>query len=162
MQTVLIAITMADAAHTVSFMRFIVDDGRGIKQEPTAENIQRLIDEAFRLRPEQPASWRIISEAELPDCSCPYRNALRDSGKHFQHDMSHAREIHRARLRFAREPHLAQLDVEYQRADERGDKKGKVSVTEQKQRLRDLPSNPRIAAAGSVEELKAAWPDYLA
>lgn len=82
----------------------------------------------------------------------PYRDALKDDGVSLSHDMPKAREIHRKRMRDAREPKLAALDVEQLRGR---------NVEAQKQALRDVTSDPRIDAATTVEELKAAWPEIL-
>lgn len=82
----------------------------------------------------------------------PYRDALKDAGVSLSHDMPKAREIHRKKMRDAREPKLAALDVEQLRGR---------NVEAQKQALRDVTSDPRIDAATTVEELKAAWPEIL-
>lgn len=72
-------------------------------------------------------------------------------------DMPKCREIQKAKLRVARAPMLAALDVDYQRADEAGDNKRKQDITKEKQRLRDVTDDPRIAAAQTVDELKKVW-----
>ena len=69
-------------------------------------------------------------------------------------NMVKAREIHRTLIRAARAPLMAALDVEYQRADERGDADAKASVAARKQALRDAPADPRIEAAQTIKELR--------
>ena len=68
-------------------------------------------------------------------------------------NMDKAREIKRNQLRVDRAPHLSVLDIEYQKADERGDEKGKASVSLQKQVLRDITQHVAIDDASTPEEL---------
>ena len=72
-------------------------------------------------------------------------------------DMAKAREIHKARIRAAREPKLAELDIEYQRADETNDTTKKSEIAAKKQALRDAPADSGIAAASDTDALKALW-----
>lgn len=74
-------------------------------------------------------------------------------------NMAKAREIHRAKMREAREPLFAKLDIAYQRATETG--ADTSAIVAQKQALRDVTTNPAIEAAQTTEELKAVWPDCL-
>jgi hypothetical protein len=76
-------------------------------------------------------------------------------------DMNVARDVWRTRIRAARAPRLAALDIEYQRADERDDDAAKQAVVAKKQVLRDATDDPRIEAAATIEELTAAWPEGL-
>jgi hypothetical protein len=71
-----------------------------------------------------------------------------------QIDMAKAVEIQRNRIRALREPLLAAFDVEFMRAVERGDQAEQARVVAEKQRLRDLPNDPRLTAARTVDELK--------
>lgn len=98
-------------------------------------------------------SWRIIDESEIP-ADRSYRNAWRDTGAGIEHDMTRARDLHKDKLRREREPKLEALDVEYQRADEQGDNQKKQQIAAQKQALRDITKDPRIAAAKTIEQLK--------
>lgn len=74
-------------------------------------------------------------------------------------DMTKARNIHRDRMRAARAPKLAALDVAFQRALETGG--DTVSIVAQKQALRDVTANPEIEAAQTPDDLKKVWPDLL-
>lgn len=76
-------------------------------------------------------------------------------------DMAKARDIWRGKMRTAREPLLAALDIEYQRADERGDAEAKADVVSRKQALRDVTDDPAIDAAQTPDDLKAIWPTCL-
>lgn len=76
-------------------------------------------------------------------------------------DMDKARAIQKQRMRDARAPLLASLDVEYQRADEAGDDVAKAEIIVRKQVLRDVTADPAIAAAKTPDDLKAVWPTCL-
>lgn len=102
---------------------------------------------------------QVIEPSELPDRT--FRNAWKHDGDKVDVDMPKAREIHKDNLRLLRAPKLAALDIEYQRADERGDVARKVEIAVQKQALRDVTNAAGIDAAQTPEELKAAIPDAL-
>ena len=70
-------------------------------------------------------------------------------------DMAKAREIHKDKLRLARAPKLAELDVEFQKALEAGS--STTDIVAKKQALRDAPADSGIAAANSADALKAQW-----
>jgi hypothetical protein len=57
-----------------------------------------------------------------------------------------------------REPLLAALDVEFMRAVERGDQAEQARMAIEKQRLRDLPNDPRLTAAKTPAELALILP----
>ena len=75
-------------------------------------------------------------------------------------NMEKARDIHRAKMRDAREPLFAALDVAYQRATETG--ADTSAIVAEKQALRDVTNDPAIEAAQTTEELKTIWPEILA
>tara|TARA_R100000773_G_C4109673_1_gene50482 strand:- start:192 stop:452 length:261 start_codon:yes stop_codon:yes gene_type:complete len=70
-------------------------------------------------------------------------------------DMAKAREIHKNKIREARAPKLAELDVEFQKALEAGS--STTDIVAKKQALRDAPADSGIASANSAEALKAQW-----
>ena len=70
-------------------------------------------------------------------------------------DMAKAREIHKAKIREARTPKLAELDVEFQKALETG--ASTTDIVAKKQALRDAPADSGIAAASDAAALKAQW-----
>lgn len=70
-------------------------------------------------------------------------------------DMAKARDIHRGKVRKARESLLAAKDVEFQRALETG--ADTAAIVAAKQALRDAPAASAIEAATTPEELKNAW-----
>jgi hypothetical protein len=70
-------------------------------------------------------------------------------------DMAKAKEIHKTRIRFAREPKLAELDVEFQKALETG--ASTTDIVTKKNALRDAPADSAIDAATDETALKAQW-----
>ena len=70
-------------------------------------------------------------------------------------NMNKARDVHRDKVRQARNPKLAEKDVEFQRALETG--ADTTAIVADKQALRDAPADAAIDAATTPEELKAAW-----
>ena len=79
----------------------------------------------------------------------------------FKLNLEKAKEIHRENIRQARQPILEQLDVDFMRSVESGDKKTQKSIAEQKQNLRDATQNPDIDAATNLSELKKSWNSEL-
>ena len=70
-------------------------------------------------------------------------------------DMAKAKELHKQNIRIEREPLLAALDIDFQKALETSS--DTASVVSKKQALRDAPANTAINAATTEAELKAAW-----
>jgi len=70
-------------------------------------------------------------------------------------DMAKAREIHKDKIREARTPKLAELDVEFQKALETS--ADTSAIVAKKQALRDAPADSGIAAASDTDALKAQW-----
>jgi len=70
-------------------------------------------------------------------------------------DMTKAKEIHKTNIRAAREPKLAALDIEFQKALETGS--DTAAIVSKKQALRDAPADSAIEAAKTDTELKAQW-----
>ena len=70
-------------------------------------------------------------------------------------DMAKAKEIHKEKIRLAREPKLAELDIEFQKALETG--ASTTDIVSKKQALRDAPADSAIDAATTDAQLKAQW-----
>ena len=71
------------------------------------------------------------------------------------YDMDAAKNIHKINIRSAREPLLAKLDVDYQRALETSaDTK---EIVAKKQALRDAPNVSAITNASDVNDLINQW-----
>ena len=70
-------------------------------------------------------------------------------------DIAKAKEIHKANIRILREPKLAELDIEFQKAQETS--ADTSAIVAKKQALRDAPADSGIASASTADELKAQW-----
>jgi|TARA_R100000455_G_scaffold29649_1_gene19972 hypothetical protein len=70
-------------------------------------------------------------------------------------DIAKAKEIHKANIRIAREPKLAALDIEFQKALETS--ADTSAIVTKKQALRDAPADSAIDAATDEAALKAQW-----
>jgi hypothetical protein len=158
-ETQLVAIARADGGLTI--LQLVTKERRNgetvWEQEPTDEAIAAVIAKADL----DCVSWRRITAADIP-ADRYFRNAWTDGGAAIAVDMPKARDIHRDRMRQARQPRLAALDIEYQRADERGDAAAKADIAARKQALRDVTADPAIEAAKTPEDLHAVWPAVLA
>ena len=73
----------------------------------------------------------------------------------FDINMAKAKEIHRSKIREARTPKLAELDVEFQKALETS--ADTSAIIAKKQALRDAPADSAIAAATDEAGLQAQW-----
>ena len=70
-------------------------------------------------------------------------------------DMAKAKEIHKTNIRKARTSKLAELDIEFQKAQETG--ADTTAIVAKKVALRDAPADSAIDAATTTDELKAQW-----
>jgi hypothetical protein len=102
---------------------------------------------------------------ELPDDWQPpedrtFRNAwsLGKGGK-VTVDMKKASEVWKDRMRKARAPLLAALDVEMSRAFKDGARQDEIEA--RRQALRDVTAHPAIDKAKMPDQLKAVWPEAL-
>lgn len=105
-------------------------------------------------------SHRPVSPDAIPQ-DRTFRDAWTDTGAEIVHDMDKARDIQRERLRTARAPRLAALDVELQRATTETPRRPTDGIVAEKQALRDATDDPRIDAAGTADELKALTLDAV-
>ena len=69
--------------------------------------------------------------------------------------MAKAKEIHRKKIRIARDPKLQELDIEFQKAQETG--ASTTDIIAKKQALRDAPADSAIDAATNDAGLKTQW-----
>jgi hypothetical protein len=88
-----------------------------------------------------------------------FRGAWQFNGAAVEIDMDAAKAIHKDNLRAARKPLLDALDVDYMKALETGG--DAAAVAAQKQALRDVTNDARIAAATTPDELKALTLEVL-
>ena len=96
-----------------------------------------------------------IVEADTIPNDRTFRNAWATSkGKSAEIDLSKAKEEAKIKVRQARTPKFAELDVAYQRADEDGDADAKKAVADKKKVARDATKNTKITGASDVDKLK--------
>ncbi len=88
-----------------------------------------------------------------------FRGAWQFNGDAVEVDMAAARNIHKDNLRAERKPRLEALDVSYMKALEAGS--GAADIATQKQALRDVTADTRIANAADADALKALDLDTL-
>ena len=69
--------------------------------------------------------------------------------------MTKAKEVHKARIRAVRESKLAELDLEFQKAQETS--ADTSAIVAKKNALRDAPADSAIDAATDEAGLKAQW-----
>jgi hypothetical protein len=79
----------------------------------------------------------------------------------FKLNIEKAKEIHRNRIRLAREEKFKSLDVQFMKSLELGDAQKVAEITTLKQQLRDLPSCNEIENATCLDDLINHWPDIL-
>ncbi len=82
-----------------------------------------------------------------------FRDAWKFNGNAVEIDMAAARVIHKDNLRAERKPRLEALDVSYMKALESGS--GASAIATEKQTLRDITDDSRIASAADADALKA-------
>ena len=73
----------------------------------------------------------------------------------FGFDMAKAKNIHKDNIRYAREKPLNGLDVDFQKALEKGE--STTDIVSKKQALRDAPNLKEIEDATDVDTLKKQW-----
>ena len=134
----------------------ILDDGHGIEREYSTA----LAEAELRRAGLGGLPFRRIEDDEIP-ADRAFRNAWADTGAGVEVDMPKAVEIHKDTLRKVRAPLLQALDIEMMAAWAKGDTKAGQDIEAQKQALRDVTADPRIAAAKTPEELNAAIPEVL-
>ena len=72
-------------------------------------------------------------------------------------DMAKAKELHKTRIRIARESKFIELDIEFQKALETDDATKKAEIITKKQALRDATADSAINAAKDEAALKKQW-----
>ena len=99
-------------------------------------------------------SYEIVEDSVIPT-DRSFRNAWKQNSKTIETDMTKAKEIHKDKIRIARTPKLAELDIEFQKALETSS--STTDIIAKKQTLRDAPAASGISTAASEADLKAQW-----
>ena len=97
-------------------------------------------------------SYEIVEDSVIPT-DRSFRNAWKQNSKTIETDMTKAKEIHKDKIRIARTPKLAELDIEFQKALETSS--STTDIVAKKQALRDAPAASGISTAASEADLKA-------
>ncbi len=128
--------------------------------------ITQVIDESNSTIENEIAKWKSkipvesiheIDRKYLPDRD--FRNAWKHNGKEIVHDLEIARNIQLDRIRTARAPKMAALDIQYMQALEQGlDTK---SIVAQKQALRDITEPLKAMVLSNIDDVKNAFPQEL-
>lgn len=143
-----------------------LNQARGLWERPCDGST--LADEVIRAFPGVDAETgalrpRVVMFRVLPDDYRPvepeFRGARVDTGAgHLQIDMEKARECWRNKLRQDRRALLVELDALHTRAVGQGNAAEAKRIEAQRQRLRDMPADPRISAAKTLDELRGVTP----
>ena len=105
-------------------------------------------------------NFKIIDKQDLDSLDEQFRNAwVCDTDLNPTICIQKAKEVWREKIRQKRGPVLLDLDVQYMRALESNNDTSEI--VESKQELRDLPQNPDIESANSIEDLKNVWHNLL-
>lgn len=103
-----------------------------------------------------------IVEIDTVPSDRTFRNAwVTEQGKSVEVDLAKAKDVAKDKVREARIPKFAELDVAYQRADEAGDADAKAAVVTKKQTARDATANTKITNADSVANLKTGMNEVI-
>ena len=105
-------------------------------------------------------NFKIIERQDLDTLDEQFRNAwVCDTDLNPTICIQKAKEVWREKIRQKRGPVLLDLDVQYMRALESNNDTSEI--VQSKQELRDLPQNPDIESANSIEDLKNVWHNLL-
>tara|TARA_Y100001938_G_C7757159_1_gene266790 strand:- start:14 stop:445 length:432 start_codon:yes stop_codon:yes gene_type:complete len=99
-------------------------------------------------------SYEIVEDSAIPT-DRSFRNAWKQNSKTIETDITKAKEIHKINIRKAREPKLAELDIEFQKALETST--STTDIVNKKKALRDAPADSAITSADTETKLKAQW-----
>ena len=102
------------------------------------------------------AQYAIVDESALPDRY--FREAWRFENGQAVIDIEAAKEVQREAWRSARGPVMAELDIYFMRAIERGDAEEQAEIVAQKTALRNITDTP---LPNNPEGIKAVWPEIL-
>lgn len=127
-----------------------------------------VIEENGNLIVKQPLSGADINElqrmtpgSKIVDSSSLPPREFRDAWTATGVSLEKAKKLWASKIRKARAQKLAELDIKWMMAIERGDLKIAASIAAQKQVLRDLTEREELTKAESLEEIKSFWPSIL-
>jgi hypothetical protein len=140
-------------ANSDSVILYTEDNGNLVVVTP-ADNCNLTVEQIqTRDIPSGKTSY-IVSKSKVPTDKS-FRWAWKLNGSAIETDMTKAKEIHKTNIRKARISKLAELDVEFQKAQETS--ADTSAIVAKKQALRDAPADSAIASASDAAALKAQW-----
>tara|TARA_R100001530_G_scaffold60493_1_gene43718 strand:- start:138 stop:611 length:474 start_codon:yes stop_codon:yes gene_type:complete len=103
-----------------------------------------------------------IVDVDTVESDRTFRNAwVTEKGKSVEIDLAKSKVIAKEKVREARTPKFAELDIAYQRADEDGNADAKAAVVVKKQTARDATADTKITNADSVANLKTGMNEVI-
>lgn len=90
-----------------------------------------------------------------------FRNSWRLDGSVITIDMEAAREIHKGRMRAARERQFRTIDAQRAVAMDDNDQSKLAEIKTLSRELRDVTSLPSLLSAATPDEIDAVWPECL-
>jgi hypothetical protein len=103
-----------------------------------------------------------IVDVDTVESDRTFRNAwVTEKGKSVEIDLAKSKVIAKEKVREARTPKFAELDIAYQRADEDGNADAKAAVVVKKQTARDATADTKITNADSVDNLKTGMNEVI-
>ena len=99
-------------------------------------------------------AYETVEDSVIPT-DRSFREAWKQNNKTIETDMAKAKEVHKNKIRVARELLLNNLDIEYIKALETG--ADASAIIAKKKALRDAPADSAIDAATDEAALKAQW-----
>jgi hypothetical protein len=140
-----------------------------IEREDGGVSVMRLLDGAVNIRDEvakwqavspwKAVRWRKVAADDIP-ADRTWRDAWRAQEGKIAVDRGAAEAVHMNRIRAARNRELERLDKEIAKAED-SDGKPATALRAERQRLRDIPQTFDLSRAGSLDDLKAIWPEGL-
>ena len=134
---------------------YLAEDGVAAVVVPAPKYSGTMEDLLKKVVPENCLSTADIVEVDTIENDRTFRNAwVTSKGKSVEVDLDKAKILAKEKVRKARTPKFAELDISYQRADEAGDADAKAAVVVKKQTARDATADTKITDADSVDNLK--------
>jgi hypothetical protein len=131
-----------------------IDDDNNVCIITPIDNCGKTIEQIKEQIVPSGKSADIISKDKIPN-SPYFLDAYDYASQKFSLNMSKAKEIHKKKIRQARTPKLAELDIEFQKALETS--ADTSAIVAKKKALRDAPADSAITEASSEAELKSQW-----
>ena len=131
------------------------DEGIAAVVIPAPDYSGTMEDLLERVVPENCKDSADIVDVDTVENDRTFRNAwVTEKGKSTEVDLAKAKDVAKDKVRQARTPKFAELDVAYLLADEAGDGDAKAAVVVKKQTARDATADTKITNADSVDNLK--------